>query len=209
MGPTASGKTDLAIELAGAGLRADQCRFSPGLPRPGYRQCQTGLSAPPGGYPRSVEAYSAADFVGDASRLAADITARGRTPLLVGGTMLVFQGLSGRAGGYASRGPADPARRSRPRPRQWAGHNFMPNWPGSTRIRRPVFIPTTPSGWRERWRCIVPVVCRSASGKREPESLPPGALPDGAGGHLPAGSSDAAPAYSPAVSADDGRGTAR
>jgi tRNA dimethylallyltransferase len=38
-------------------------------------------------------AYSAAHFVQDATRLIGDIQARGRTPLLVGGTMLYFKAL--------------------------------------------------------------------------------------------------------------------
>ncbi len=38
-------------------------------------------------------AYSAAEFVADAERLLHDITARGRLPLLVGGTMLYFKAL--------------------------------------------------------------------------------------------------------------------
>jgi len=37
--------------------------------------------------------YSAAEFVRDAKRLAADIAARGKLPLLVGGTMLYFKAL--------------------------------------------------------------------------------------------------------------------
>lgn len=40
-----------------------------------------------------TESYSAAEFVRDAKRLAAEITARGRLPLLVGGTMLYFKAL--------------------------------------------------------------------------------------------------------------------
>ncbi len=40
-----------------------------------------------------LHAYSAADFVRDATRLINDIRARGRTPLLVGGTMLYFKAL--------------------------------------------------------------------------------------------------------------------
>jgi tRNA dimethylallyltransferase len=39
------------------------------------------------------QAYSAAEFVTDARQLMADITARGRLPLLVGGTMLYFKAL--------------------------------------------------------------------------------------------------------------------
>ncbi|MGS5086534.1 tRNA (adenosine(37)-N6)-dimethylallyltransferase MiaA [Hydrogenophaga sp. A37] len=40
-----------------------------------------------------LQAYSAADFVRDATRLIGEISARGRTPLLVGGTMLYFKAL--------------------------------------------------------------------------------------------------------------------
>jgi tRNA dimethylallyltransferase len=40
-------------------------------------------------------AYSAANFRTDALRLMADITARGKVPLLVGGTMLYFKALQG------------------------------------------------------------------------------------------------------------------
>jgi tRNA dimethylallyltransferase len=40
-----------------------------------------------------LHAYSAADFVRDASALITDIQARGRMPLLVGGTMLYFKAL--------------------------------------------------------------------------------------------------------------------
>ena len=40
-----------------------------------------------------LNAYSAAEFVQDAERLIADITARGKLPLLVGGTMLYFKAL--------------------------------------------------------------------------------------------------------------------
>jgi tRNA dimethylallyltransferase len=40
-----------------------------------------------------LQPYSAAEFVKDATRLIADITARGHLPLLVGGTMLYFKAL--------------------------------------------------------------------------------------------------------------------
>ena len=40
-----------------------------------------------------LQAYSAAEFVRDAQQLLADIHARGRLPLLVGGTMLYFKAL--------------------------------------------------------------------------------------------------------------------
>ncbi|MDP3248524.1 MAG: tRNA (adenosine(37)-N6)-dimethylallyltransferase MiaA, partial [Polaromonas sp.] len=40
-----------------------------------------------------LQAYSAAEFVADATRLIGEISARGRLPLLVGGTMLYFKAL--------------------------------------------------------------------------------------------------------------------
>ena len=56
-----------------------------------------------------TEAYSAAAFRRDALRLMADITARGRIPLLVGGTMLYFKALSA---GLSELPEADPAIRA-------------------------------------------------------------------------------------------------
>jgi tRNA dimethylallyltransferase len=57
-----------------------------------------------------LQAYSAADFVRDAQRLIGEITARGRTPLLVGGTMLYFKALMQ---GISDMPAADPAVRAR------------------------------------------------------------------------------------------------
>ena len=92
MGPTASGKTDLAIELA---QRLD-CELVSVDSALVYRGLDIGSAKPD--YPHHLvnirdpaQAYSAADFVVDANRLAADIIARGKTPLLVGGTMLYFK----------------------------------------------------------------------------------------------------------------------
>jgi tRNA dimethylallyltransferase len=92
MGPTASGKTDLAIELAAA----RNCELVSVDSALVYRGLDIGSAKPD--YPHHLvdirdplEAYSAADFAVDAHQLAADITARGRTPLFVGGTMLYFK----------------------------------------------------------------------------------------------------------------------
>ncbi|WP_239017268.1 tRNA (adenosine(37)-N6)-dimethylallyltransferase MiaA [Seongchinamella sediminis] len=92
MGPTASGKTDLAIELAGQ-LNGELISVDSALV---YRGLDIGSAKPD--YPHHLvdirdpaEPYSAADFAADANRLADDITARGRVPLLVGGTMLYFK----------------------------------------------------------------------------------------------------------------------
>ena len=92
MGPTASGKTDLAIQLA-QHLDCELVSVDSALV---YRDMDIGSAKPD--YPHHLidirdpsQAYSAADFVSDAQRLAADIIARGKTPLLVGGTMLYFK----------------------------------------------------------------------------------------------------------------------
>lgn len=92
MGPTASGKTDLAIELA----RARNCELVSVDSALVYRGLDIGSAKPD--YPHHLvdirdpaEVYSAADFAADAHRLAAEISARGRTPLFVGGTMLYFK----------------------------------------------------------------------------------------------------------------------
>lgn len=92
MGPTASGKTDLAIEVA----RVRDCELVSVDSALVYRGLDIGSAKPD--HPHHLvdirdpaEAYSAADFVEDATRLAGEITARGRTPLLVGGTMLYFK----------------------------------------------------------------------------------------------------------------------
>jgi tRNA dimethylallyltransferase len=92
MGPTASGKTDLAIELAGQ----RDCELISVDSALVYRGLDIGSAKPD--YPHHLidirdpsDVYSVAEFAADATRLAADITARGKTPLLVGGTMLYFK----------------------------------------------------------------------------------------------------------------------
>jgi tRNA dimethylallyltransferase len=111
MGPTASGKTDLAIQLAER-LGCELVSVDSALV---YRGLDIGSAKP--AYPHHLvdirdpgEAYSAADFVTDATRLIGEIQARGRTPLLVGGTMLYFRAL---LEGLADMPSADPAIRAR------------------------------------------------------------------------------------------------
>ena len=107
MGPTASGKTDLAIALA----EARNCELVSVDSALVYRGLDIGAAKPD--YPHHLvdirdpaRAYSAADFAADAQRLVADISARGRTPLLVGGTMLYFKAF---LEGLADMPAADPA----------------------------------------------------------------------------------------------------
>ena len=100
MGPTAAGKTDLALDLA----RVLPCELISVDSALIYRDMDIGTAKPDKAtleaFPHHLvdirdpsEAYSAAEFRHDALRLMADITARGRIPLLVGGTMLYFKTL--------------------------------------------------------------------------------------------------------------------
>ena len=117
MGPTASGKTDLAVALAQQGsyeiISVDSALI--------YRNMDVGTAKPDAELlakaPHHLinmldpkESYSAADFRRDALELMADITARGRIPLLVGGTMMYFKMLQQ---GMASLPTADAAIRQR------------------------------------------------------------------------------------------------
>lgn len=117
MGPTAAGKTDLALFLA-EHLPCEIISVDSALV---YRGMDIGTAKPDAAtlvaYPHHLvdildpaEAYSAARFRDDANALIADILARGRIPLLVGGTMLYFKALSG---GLADMPAADPLVRER------------------------------------------------------------------------------------------------
>ncbi|HON29942.1 MAG TPA: tRNA (adenosine(37)-N6)-dimethylallyltransferase MiaA [Ottowia sp.] len=99
-GPTASGKSALALALAER-LPAEIISVDSALV---YRGLDIGSAKPTAAERAAVphhlidirdpgQPYSAAEFVRDATRLIADIRARGRTPLLVGGTMLYFKAL--------------------------------------------------------------------------------------------------------------------
>ena len=107
MGPTASGKTDLAIDIA----EARNCELVSVDSALVYRGMDIGSAKPD--YPHHLvdirepnESYSAAEFAADAHRVAGEIAARGRTPLLVGGTMLYFRAF---LEGLADMPAADPA----------------------------------------------------------------------------------------------------
>lgn len=100
MGPTAAGKTDLAIELTKV-LPCELISVDSALV---YRGMDIGTAKPSKAqlaeYPHRLidildpaQSYSAADFRSDALAAMAEITARGNIPLLVGGTMLYFKAL--------------------------------------------------------------------------------------------------------------------
>ncbi|MCU7648819.1 tRNA (adenosine(37)-N6)-dimethylallyltransferase MiaA [Pseudomonas piscis] len=112
MGPTAAGKTDLAIELTKV-LPCELISVDSALV---YRGMDIGTAKPSkellAQFPHRLidildpaESYSAADFRTDALAAMADITARGKIPLLVGGTMLYYKAL---LEGLADMPPADP-----------------------------------------------------------------------------------------------------
>jgi len=99
-GPTASGKTAAALAIARRWpveiISVDSALV--------YRGMDIGTAKPSANEMASaphhlidirdpLHAYSAAEFVHDAQQLITDIRARGRLPLLVGGTMLYFKAL--------------------------------------------------------------------------------------------------------------------
>jgi tRNA dimethylallyltransferase len=116
LGPTASGKSRLAMQLAGAHpieiVSIDSAQV--------YRGMDIGTAKPSAAERQAVphhlidiidpvESYSAGRFRDDAIRIAQEILARNRTPLFVGGTMLYYRALSQ---GLAILPPADPAIRA-------------------------------------------------------------------------------------------------
>src|SRR5690606_17694965 len=117
MGPTASGKTALAIDLVQRFpmeiISVDSAQI--------YRDMDIGTGKPDAetlaiaphrliDFLDPAEAYSAARFCADARRDMADLRANGRIPLLVGGTMLYFKALRD---GLATMPSADPEIRAK------------------------------------------------------------------------------------------------
>lgn len=101
MGPTAAGKTDIAVRLAEQGnyeiISVDSALV--------YRGMDIGTAKPDAqtleraphfliDIRDPAEAYSAAEFVADVSQLIPEIHGRGNIPLLCGGTMLYFRALT-------------------------------------------------------------------------------------------------------------------
>jgi len=99
-GPTGTGKSDLAIRLASE-LNLEIVSVDSAMV---YRRMDIGTAKPDKRVRERVahhlvdirepwESYSAGQFRNEALSVMADICARGRTPLLVGGTMLYFRAL--------------------------------------------------------------------------------------------------------------------
>lgn len=117
MGPTASGKSALAVAMAQQ-LNAEIISVDSALV---YRGMDIGTAKPSlaerGGIPHHLidildpsESFSTGQFRSRALALMADICRRGKVPLLVGGTMLYFSALTQ---GLAQLPEADPAIRER------------------------------------------------------------------------------------------------
>ncbi|MDB5869787.1 MAG: tRNA delta(2)-isopentenylpyrophosphate transferase, partial [Polaromonas sp.] len=99
-GPTASGKTAAALAIAQDYpveiISVDSALVYRGMDIGTAKPSRDELAAVPHhliDIRDPLQAYSAAEFVRDAQRLIADINARGKLPLLVGGTMLYFKAL--------------------------------------------------------------------------------------------------------------------
>ena len=116
MGPTASGKTDVAVRLCKR-FPFDIISVDSALV---YRGMDIGTAKPDAETLRRAphrlidirepeDSYSAGDFVRDVGTEIDAILAAGRLPLLVGGTMMYFRALTG---GIAELPPADPGIRA-------------------------------------------------------------------------------------------------
>ncbi|MEI7537123.1 MAG: tRNA (adenosine(37)-N6)-dimethylallyltransferase MiaA, partial [Comamonadaceae bacterium] len=99
-GPTASGKTAAAMAIARERpleiISVDSALVYRGMDIGTAKPCSAELAAVPHhliNIRDPLQAYSAAEFATDAKALIADITARGKLALLVGGTMLYFKAL--------------------------------------------------------------------------------------------------------------------
>jgi tRNA dimethylallyltransferase len=127
-GPTASGKTEASLALARQWpieiISMDSALV--------YRAMDVGTAKPTADELAAVphhlidvieptQAYSAADFARDAARLIGDIHARGRLPLIVGGTLLYFKALFD---GLDELPPAQPGLRA-----QIEGEAASAGWP--------------------------------------------------------------------------------
>ncbi|MDP3708725.1 MAG: tRNA (adenosine(37)-N6)-dimethylallyltransferase MiaA [Polaromonas sp.] len=127
-GPTAAGKTAAALAIA-AQYPVEIISVDSALV---YRGMDIGTAKPSADELAAVkhhlidirdplQAYSAAEFVRDTQKLIADIHARGKLPLLVGGTMLYFKALFD---GLDDMPAADPAVRT-----VLAGEALEKGWP--------------------------------------------------------------------------------
>ncbi len=100
-GPTASGKTAVAVELAkrldGEVVSADSMQIYDGISIGTARPSEDEMQDVPHhllGFVKLSETYSVARYTEDADRVFRDVFARGKTPILCGGTGLYIQSFS-------------------------------------------------------------------------------------------------------------------
>lgn len=103
VGPTASGKTSLSIELAlkfnGEIISADSRQVYRGLDLGSGKVTPSEMSGVPHhllDVANPAEVYTVADYVRDGRRAVSDIHRRGLTPIIVGGTFLYIDALVGK-----------------------------------------------------------------------------------------------------------------
>ena len=161
-GPTAAGKTAVALALAER-LPIEIISVDSALV---YRGMDIGTAKPSAAERAAVphhlidivdptDAYSAARFVADATRLVGEIRGRGRLPLLVGGTMLYVKALRD---GLSEMPAADAAVRAQidaEAAARGAGRRCTPTW------RRSTLQP--PRGWRPPTRSASSARSRSGA----------------------------------------------
>ena len=100
LGPTAGGKTGLALRLAQRFplevISLDSALVYRGMDIGTAKPTAEGLASVPHhliDIISPLQSYSAAEFAADCLRLCGEISARGRMPLIVGGTMMYFHAL--------------------------------------------------------------------------------------------------------------------
>ena len=145
-GPTASGKTAAALAIAQQYpveiISVDSALVYRGMTIGTAKPSAQELAAVPHhliNIRDPLNAYSAAEFVSDAHRLIVDITARGKLPVLVGGTMMYFKALFD---GLDDMPKADPAVRAALAVPRW--HVLGASWGGTVALeyaaRRPAAL---------------------------------------------------------------------
>ncbi|MEY3707520.1 MAG: hypothetical protein RL585_2077 [Pseudomonadota bacterium] len=163
-GPTASGKSGMALSLATSGPLADRLEIISMDSAQVYRGMDIGTAKPSPDERAAVphhlidlidpwQAYSAARFRDDALSALADIRQRGRIPLVVGGTLLY-----GRALLVAFRSFLKPKQQSVKRLltklRHSGGQPCMQHSPESTHKPPPVSCRMMRSASLEHWKCF-------------------------------------------------------